>query len=125
MGDVDTASEATLRIGDVARRAGVSVRAVRYYEEQGILAAERSASGQRLYAPTAVDRVRFFQQMYAAGLTSRNIAELMPCWDSGHTDAGQRAMLLAQRDRIHSKVDELQDVLRRLDDLIAATATHP
>jgi DNA-binding transcriptional MerR regulator len=121
----ETTTEPLVRIGEVARAAGVSVRAVRYYEQQGLLTAERSPSGQRLYPRDAVIMVRFFQQMYAAGLTSQRIAELLPCWDSGHTDAHQRAMLRAERDRIQAKVDELQTALRRLDEVIGITDTHP
>lgn len=121
----EAAAERLVRIGEVARGAGVSVRAVRYYEEQGLLTAERSPSGQRLYRQDAVTLVRFFQQMFAAGLTSRRITELLPCWDSGHTDADQRAMLRAERDRIQAKVDDLQAALDRLDEVIAITDTHP
>ncbi|MEU6556284.1 MerR family transcriptional regulator [Streptomyces sp. NPDC046915] len=120
-----TATERLVRIGEVARGAGVSVRAVRYYEQQGLLTAERSPSGQRLYRQDTVTLVRFFQQMYAAGLTSRRIMELLPCWDSGHTDAEQRAMLRAERDRIQAKVDDLQAALDRLDEVIRITDAHP
>ncbi|MEV0528613.1 MerR family transcriptional regulator [Streptomyces sp. NPDC050439] len=119
------ADERLMRIGEVARGAGVSVRAVRYYEQQGLLIAERSPSGQRLYRQDAVPLVRFFQQMYAAGLTSRRIAELLPCWDSGHTDTEQRAMLRAERERIQAKIDDLQAALDHLDKVIAITDTHP
>lgn len=118
-------TERLIRIGEVARGAGVSVRAVRYYEQQGLLAAERSPSGQRLYRTDAIDLVRFFQQMYAAGLTSQRIAELLPCWDAGHTNAEQRAMLRVERDRIQAKVDDLQAALDRLDRYIEVTDTHP
>ncbi|QBI56452.1 MerR family transcriptional regulator [Streptomonospora litoralis] len=121
----ETAAGRLLRIGEVARAAGVSVRALRYYEQQGLLTAERSPSGQRIYRQDAVTLVRFIQQMYAAGLTSRRIAELLPCWDSGHTDAEQRAMLHAERARIQAKVDGLQDALDRLDEVIGITDTHP
>ncbi|MEU3094275.1 MerR family transcriptional regulator [Streptomyces sp. NPDC006967] len=121
----ESASERLVRIGEVARGAGVSVRAVRYYEQQGLLVAERSPSGQRLYRQDTIARVRFFQQMYAAGLTSRRIAELLPRWNSGHTDAEQRAMLRAERDRIQAKVDDLQTALDRLDEVITITDTHP
>ncbi|MFH9672134.1 MerR family transcriptional regulator [Streptomyces sp. NPDC017405] len=117
--------ERLIRIGEVARGAGVSVRAVRYYEQQGLLIAERSPSGQRLYRQDAIPRVRFFQQMFAAGLTSRRITELLPCWDSGHTDAEQRAMLRAERERLQAKVEDLQAALDRLDEVIAITDTHP
>ncbi|MFF5494323.1 MerR family transcriptional regulator [Streptomyces aquilus] len=119
------AGERMLRIGEVARGAGVSVRAVRYYEQQGLLTAERSPAGQRLYREDAIDRVRFFQQMFAAGLTSRRIAELLPCWNAGHTDAEQRAMLREERRRLQAKIDELQAARDRLDEVIAVTETHP
>jgi DNA-binding transcriptional MerR regulator len=119
------ATERLIRIGEVARGAGVSVRAVRYYEQQGLLSAERSPSGQRLYRQDAISLVRFVQQMYAAGLTSRRIAELLPCFDSGHTDAEQRAMLRAERERIQAKIDDLQGALDHLDEVIAITDTHP
>ena len=121
----EAAAERLIRIGEVARGAGVSVRAVRYYEQQGLLVAERSPSGQRLYRQDAVSLVCFFQQMFAAGLTSRRITELLPCWDSGHTDAEQRAMLRAERDRIQAKIDDMQAALDRLDEVIAITDTHP
>ncbi|MDX2853491.1 MerR family transcriptional regulator [Actinacidiphila glaucinigra] len=120
-----TAAERLIRIGEVARGAGVSVRAVRYYEQQGLLIAERSPSGQRLYRQDAIVLVRFFQQMFAAGLTSRRITELLPCWVSGHTDAEQRAMLRAERERIRGKIGDLQAALDRLDEVIAVTDTHP
>ncbi|MDQ7910817.1 MerR family transcriptional regulator [Phytohabitans sp. ZYX-F-186] len=109
-----------MRIGEAAKRAGVSVRALRYYEEQGLLTSERSRGGQREYDEAAVDRVRFFQQLYAAGLPSRRIAELLPCVDTGTTTGEQRAMLTAERARIQQRVDELNAALARLDELIAA-----
>jgi DNA-binding transcriptional MerR regulator len=121
----EAAAERLIRIGEVARAAGVSVRAVRYYEQQRLLIAERSPSGQRLYRQDAIPLVRFFQQMFAAGLTSRRISELLPCWDSGHTDAEQRAMLRAERERIRAKIDDLQAALDHLDEVIAITDTHP
>jgi DNA-binding transcriptional MerR regulator len=114
-----------LRIGQLAERSGVSVRALRYYEEQGLLEADRTPAGQRGYPESAVERVRFFQQMYAAGLTSRKIAGLLPCWDTGHTSAEQRRMLQQQRDFIQGKIHELTIALGRLDDILAVVSAHP
>lgn len=118
-------AQVTMRIGQVAERAGVSVRALRYYEEQGLLHTERTPAGQRVFQDDDVDRVRLYQQFYAAGLTSSHIAQLLPCLDSGHTDAEQRAMLHAQRARIQERLDDLTAVASRLDEMIAVTATHP
>ncbi|MFG2015609.1 MerR family transcriptional regulator [Actinomadura geliboluensis] len=107
-----------LKIGEVAQRAGVSVRALRYYEEQGLLSPERTSSGQRRYTEDTVEVVRLFQQFYAAGLSSRTIATLLPCVNNGRTTATQRRMLRAERDRLAARVEEMTHTLRRLDQLI-------
>ena len=114
-----------LRIGQLAERSGVSVRALRYYEEQGLLVADRTPAGQRAYPESAAEKVRFFQQMYAAGLTSRDIADLLPCWDTGHTNAEQRRLLHEQRGYIQAKADELNVALGRLDEILSIVAAHP
>ncbi len=128
--DLTLTSEAStfvgmMRIGELAGRTGVSVRALRYYEEQGLLRPSRTTSGQRLYAEDAVERVAFFQDMYAAGLSSRHIATLLPCVDTGHTDAEQRRMLHAERDRIREQCARFQAALARLDAIIEVTSAHP
>jgi DNA-binding transcriptional MerR regulator len=64
-----------MRIGEVAERAGVSVRALRYYEEQGLVLAGRGPGGHRQYPESAVERVKFIQLLYAAGLTSKATLE--------------------------------------------------
>lgn len=122
---MDVETDTTMRIGELARRAGVSTRALRYYEEQGLLRPVRSESGQRRYDESAVEYVRFFQEMFAAGLTSTNIAQLLPCMAVGHTDAEQRAMLRRQRERIAERVATLNVALGRLDRIIAVTDGHP
>ncbi|MGI5268386.1 MerR family transcriptional regulator [Nonomuraea sp. CA-218870] len=112
-----------MRIGEVAEKAGVSVRALRYYEEQGLLQADRSAGGQRHYPGTAVDRVRLIQQLYAAGLPSRVVREVLPCVDSGAEQAPPALLgqMAAERVRIDQRITDLLAVRDRLDDLIAAT----
>jgi DNA-binding transcriptional MerR regulator len=101
------------------------VRALRYYEEQGLLIPERSPAGQRHYPQEAAERVGFVQDMYAAGSSSKNIAELLPCVDTGHTDVQQRRMLRAERERILGRISQLQAALRRLDEVNAIADTHP
>ncbi|WP_433660607.1 MerR family transcriptional regulator [Nocardia sp. CA-128927] len=109
-----------MKIGELAQRAGVSVRALRYYEEQGLLSPERTPSGQRRYTEGTVEVVRLFQQFYAAGLSSRAIAALLPCVNNGRTTATQRQMLRTERDRLAAKVEEMTHTLGRLDELITA-----
>lgn len=108
-----------MRIGELATRAGVSVRALRYYEEQGLLAAQRSPAGQRHYSEPAVERVRLFQHLFAANLSSRTIAELLPCIDANVSTPESRARLAAERDRIDAQIAELAIARDRLDAVIA------
>lgn len=110
----------TMRIGELARRAGVSVRALRYYEEQGLLESTRTPGGQREYPDSAVGRVVFFQSMFAAGLSSRRIADILPCIDTGTTSRQQRDMLTQERVELDRRISELAGARERLDDLILA-----
>ena len=107
-----------MRIGEVAAGAGVSVRAVRYYEEQGLLSAQRSPSGQRHYGETAIDRVRLIQQLYAAGLSSKTVAELLPCVDTRTSTPEVRARLRRERERIDRQIQELSAARAKLDTVI-------
>lgn len=110
----------SVRIGELAVAAGVSARALRYYEERDLLSAERSPGGQRHYGEAAVQRVRLIQQLYAAGLTSRVIAELLPCVHTGVATPAQLALLAAERDRIDRQAAELVAARDRLDAVIVA-----
>ncbi|WP_430784243.1 MerR family transcriptional regulator [Actinoplanes sp. G11-F43] len=113
-----------MRIGDLAARTGVSVRAIRYYEEQGLLTSVRSPSGQRHYAEEQTERIGFIQRMYNAGISSRTIAELLPCVESPSTDNSDAAMdrMRQERDRLTEHIAELQRTRDSLDRLMAVAA---
>ncbi|KAA9156658.1 MerR family transcriptional regulator [Amycolatopsis acidicola] len=115
-----------MRIGELSARAGVSVRALRYYEEQRLLTSTRSASGQRHYTEAEVERVRFIQRMYAAGLSSRTIAELLPCVDSPserNSDAALERMA-EEREKLTAHIEDLIRTRDALDQLIATANAH-
>lgn len=109
-----------MRIGLVAEKAGVSVRALRYYEEQDLLTSERSSGGQRHYPDTAVGRVRLIQQLYAAGLSSRMVREVLPCVDTGVATPVMVDRLTGERSRIDQQITDLLAVRDRLDEVIGA-----
>ncbi|MEU3983973.1 MerR family transcriptional regulator [Streptomyces sp. NPDC026672] len=117
-----------MRIGEVAEAAGVSVRALRYYEEQRLLASTRTSGGQRQYPDGAVERVRMIQKLYAAGLPSRLVREVLPrCMHEGDVSSGFAEHLVAERDRIDRQINDLTEVRTRLNDIIATAVdpTHP
>ncbi|MEV8345182.1 MerR family transcriptional regulator [Streptomyces niveus] len=113
-----------MRIGELARRTGVTTRALRYYEEQSLLTAERSASGQRHYAETAVDRIRLIRQLYAAGLSSKTIAELTPCVIDGKATPELLRRLAAERDHLDRHIADLAQTRDRLDSVIDGASSN-
>ncbi len=113
-----------MRVGELAARTGVSVRALRYYEEQNLLSAERSPSGQRHYPESAVDRVQLIQQLYAAGLSSRTIVELMPCVIDGRATPALLKRLAAEREHVDRRITDLMHARDRLDSVIAAAGSN-
>ncbi|MFG1921847.1 MerR family transcriptional regulator [Cryptosporangium sp. NPDC048952] len=113
-----------MRIGELASQAGVSVRALRYYEEQRLLESERTPSGQRVYDRSAVERVRFIQQLYAAGLSSKAVLEILPCVHTGHVTPELMARLTTERDRIAHQIAELSATRDRLDGIISTTIAY-
>jgi DNA-binding transcriptional MerR regulator len=113
--------EAVVRIGELAARTDASVRSLRYYETQGLLSSSRSAGGQRHYTDAEVERVRFIQRLYAAGLSSRTIAALLPCVDAPsevNSDAALERMA-QERDRLSEHIAELVRTRTALDGLMA------
>lgn len=107
-----------MRIGEVAERAGVSVRALRYYEQQGLLDSTRTSGGQRRYGADAVGRVELIQRFYAAGLSSPTIRELLPCLDAGVSTPESRARLRVEKARLDDHIAELQRTRDRLESVI-------
>ena len=70
-----------LRIGDLARQTGKSVRAIHLYEEQGLLApATRSSGGFRLYESGAVERMRWIELLHGLGFSLHEMRELISSW---------------------------------------------
>ncbi|MGW2838424.1 MerR family transcriptional regulator [Streptomyces sp. NPDC001493] len=109
-----------MRIGEVAAKAGVSVRALRYYEQQDLLHSTRNPGGQRQYPAAAVERVRLIQQLYALGLPSRIVREVLPFADSGEASPELLALLAAEHGRIDRQLTDLRGVRDRLRDCITS-----
>ena len=112
-----------MRIGELSRRTGVSERALRYYEEQGLLLPERRPSGYRVYSETDVVLVRRIRILLAAGLSTAQIAQSLPCIvdDDGLLSADCPELvegLEEQRDRIDAAIGELATTRANLDAII-------
>ncbi|MFI6844018.1 MerR family transcriptional regulator [Kitasatospora sp. NPDC050467] len=100
-----------MRIGELAGLTGVSTRLLRYYEEQGLILPERSAAGYREYGDDALVRVRQVRGLLAAGLSTRVVAEILPC------ASGPLPALEACPDLLATLRGELAELDARIDDL--------
>ncbi|CAL9279362.1 MerR family transcriptional regulator [Streptomyces sp. SudanB182_2057] len=115
-----------MRIGDLSRRTGVSVRLLRYYEEQGLLRPLRRPSGYREYSEDDVRTVQNIRTLLGAGLSTRTIGALLPCMvDDGQLLApactGMLSDLQHERERIDRAVADLQAARVVLDTIMTAT----
>lgn len=68
-------------IGELAERAGVTTRALRFYEQRGLLGSERTAAGYRVYPDTAVTRVRNIKGLLDSGFTVADVLAFLPYLD--------------------------------------------
>ncbi|MFI5833333.1 MerR family transcriptional regulator [Micromonospora sp. NPDC051300] len=108
-----------MRIGELSARTGVSARSIRYYEQQGLLAAVRTASGQRVFGESAVERVRLIQRLFDAGLSSRRMSELLPCVTN--PDIRTRWLtdrLREERTRMEAEMARLAHAVAVLDEVV-------
>ncbi|MEM9874178.1 MAG: MerR family transcriptional regulator, partial [Myxococcota bacterium] len=77
-------TEELLRVGDLARACGKTVRAIHHYENLGLLQPVRRSKGRyRLYAPDAVDRVRWIGKLNDVGMSLSEIHEVLSRWEQG------------------------------------------
>lgn len=85
------------QIGEVAERVGLSLRTVRYYEEQGLVRpAQRTNGGFRLYGDEEIARLELVKQMKPLGLTVQEMRELLDARDQLEgAEPGSRAHGLA------------------------------
>lgn len=112
-----------MRIGSLARTTGVSPRSLRYYEQQGLLTADRTAGGQREYPADAAERVDLITSLLAAGLSTSSIYDVLPCI----TEASIRTPALAARlgaelDRVDAQITALTTTRQILAELVARYA---
>ncbi|WP_049654764.1 MerR family transcriptional regulator [Kitasatospora sp. MY 5-36] len=70
-----------MRIGELAARTGSTARALRHYEQAGLIDSERAPNGYREYGEPAVVRVRNIRALVAAGLTLEDVRPLLGCLD--------------------------------------------
>ena len=102
----------TLTVSKIARRAGISPDAVRFYEREGLIPpAPRSPSGYREYDESTAHRIRFIKGAQSVGLKLSEIKELLEIQDRGACPCGHTRSLVERR------IQEIDAEMKRLTEL--------
>jgi DNA-binding transcriptional MerR regulator len=90
--------EARMRIGEIAGRAGVPAKTIRFWEDQQLLPEPaRTPSGYREYGPEIIERLAFIRHAQAAGLTLEHIRQVLDIRDGGQPPCVHVTSLISQR----------------------------
>ncbi|MBM7773477.1 DNA-binding transcriptional MerR regulator [Actinokineospora baliensis] len=119
-----------MRIGELAKRAGTTTRALRFYEAQGLLAAQRAANGYRSYDEDDVRVVAEIRALQAAGFSLAETRPFVACLRAGNTagDACADSVEVYRRKLadVEACLDQLTDLRADLTrKLAAALAREP
>lgn len=115
----------TISIGQLSDRTGVSVRALRYYEQHGLLTASRTGTGQRRFRPDSTETVRRIRMFLDAGLPLAVVAQVMPCFvgDGTRLHSCVAEYLREHMDSVREQIehlDEQRETIEHLQQLIVA-----
>jgi MerR family transcriptional regulator, copper efflux regulator len=101
-----------MRIGELATQAGISTKAIRYYEQIGILAPPaRTAAGYRTYDETALRRLGFVRAAQAVGFTLGEIRQIIAFRDDGQAPCAHVTDLLrGHATNLDLRIRELQQL---------------
>ena len=114
---------ATLKIGELARQANVSVDTIRFYESKGLISATmRSASGYRLFSDEDRTRLLFIQRAKQVGFTLEEIGELLALklHPDDHTCEEVKQRTAQKLQKVSEKIAELERIQRSLKTLYTA-----
>ena len=115
-----------MKIGELAKRSGVGIDTVRFYERQGLLPkARRLASGYRVYDPGDVKRLRFVRRAKALGFTLEEIRDLLALSDHRDDDmAALKGLATEKLADVQAKLAELSRIREGLETLVVACPGH-
>ena len=68
-----------MKIGELSKNTGVSIRSLRYYEQQGLITADRQDNGYRTYSPLMIEKVNTIKFYLSLGFTTEQIASFLHC----------------------------------------------
>ena len=111
-----------MKIGEIAKRSGIGIETIRYYEREGLLPEpERRPSGYRQYDESTVERLEYIRRAKELGFTLAEIRELLELSFAAHAGCDHiRQRAEAKVADIEGKIRSLQQMKRSLGKIVAA-----
>lgn len=108
-----------MNIGALAKRAGVSARMIRHYEEIGLIpSAARTETGYRTYGENDVRTLSFIARARGLGFSLEEIGSLLDLWrDRNRASADVKAVVDRHMEEVEAKIRELRSLQKSLGDL--------
>jgi MerR family transcriptional regulator, copper efflux regulator len=108
-----------MNIGEVAERAGLPAKTVRYYEEIGLIRADRRPNGYRSFGPQQLHKLRFLARARGLGFSIEDCRALLALWeDKGRASAEVKRIATGHLAEIDRKIAELRAMQATLRDLV-------
>jgi len=110
-----------MKIGEVAQACDLSTKTLRYYEEVGLVTANRSSNGYRVYSDEQVEQLRFIGRARALGFGIESCRGLLQLQEDGaRASADVKRLATAHLTQITEKIVELEAMHARLSQLVDA-----
>lgn len=110
-----------MKISELATRGDTTPKTIRFYEQEGILPEPaRTSGGYRDYGPEFVDRLQLIRRAQAAGLSLREVRQILAIRDRGEAPCGHVRTVLTERlDQVRAQIAELVTLETHLETLLA------
>jgi Cu(I)-responsive transcriptional regulator len=112
-----------LNIGDVAKRAGLPTKTIRYYEDIGLIRPQRGANGYRSFRPSDLHKLAFLARARALGFSIADCRNLLQLYeDDSRESAEVKRIAQGHLADIEQKIRDLDDMRATLADLVSSCA---
>lgn len=110
-----------MNIGEVAQRAGLPAKTIRYYEDIGLISPQRGANGYRSFRESDLHKLAFLGRARALGFSIEDCRTLLALYEDGSRESAQVKALAEQHlVEIDAKISQLQSMRETLADLVTA-----
>tara|TARA_Y100001954_G_C15283365_1_gene347824 strand:- start:66 stop:449 length:384 start_codon:yes stop_codon:yes gene_type:complete len=108
-----------MKIGELAAKAGVTNRAIRYYEELKLIKSNRLSNNYREYNKDALDKVRFISRARKLGFSIDECSSLISLFSNETRKSYEvRQLAISKNNKLKKQIKELKDLQKSLEWLI-------